>query len=833
MIRILNVMSPFTYSGGRMLAGILASALLAGLYFRGGAGWILGFMFLVPWLRVLDVNRTLAGTLVCAVTMSVAYTAAVFAWFGTAIGSYTQIGTAAGVSFLLLAAPLLQPQFLAFALVRYIAGRRHGQAVVACAAAAAWVAAEWLTVKLLGHTLSYTPGYGLYPSRLLRQAADVGGAPGLTVLLLLANQAVTAAIAHRADGVRAITNALAFAALVPLALAGYGYAALSSSPTTTNESLRVGMVQSNIVDYERQRQEKGAHAVVREVLDTHFAMTYDAVVRQRADAVLWSETAYPTTFGNPKSDAGAELDREILAIVNSAGVPFVFGTYDRDATGEYNAAAFVEPGTGLLGFYRKTNLFPLTEYVPDWLDGPALRRWMPWTGTWQPGTGARVFPLRLAGGREIPVLPMICLDDMNTSLAIEGARLGAQAILSMSNDSWFTSAPGMEMHLAAAAFRSIETRLPQFRVTPNGYSAVIDTTGTVLADARPGERALVVGDVPVSPPPRTLMVTWGNWVGLVATTFLALLAVAAAFRTLRKPSTEEAPEPAAAMTFPIKVAVLPPAARLAAGLLRAFARASLLWMGAAMLLNDALRGNTLAQIRTFAALFIAPEVASWCVLYAFGAWLSIENGKLVLARGARRLELAVRDIVAVKPWRIPVPGSGATLQLVSGERWRYGLVIANPAALALALASAGRGATQVSMPANKSSPDMAYAKVRAAVRYRRLGHPFAKFVLFPTVLAIPAFRLHQHIAFGDSFGEYYMFGLKAYLIAFSLWWAAWAIGVVLSAAALRAAIEGGTLLAVLLQPVQATEVRRWLERFGLAALYLGLPSWLLLRVYGG
>jgi apolipoprotein N-acyltransferase len=31
--------------------------------------------------------------------------------------------------------------------------------------------------------------------------------------------------------------------------------------------------------------------------------------------------------------------------------------------------------------------------------------------------------------------------------------------------------------------RSVETRLPQFRVTTNGYSAVIDATGAVRAGA--------------------------------------------------------------------------------------------------------------------------------------------------------------------------------------------------------------------------------------------------------------------------------------------------------------------------------------------------------------
>jgi len=809
------------------VAGILASAILSGLYARGGTGWLLGFVALVPWLRTLDATRTLAGTLLGACAMSVAFTAAVFAWFGSAIGSYTGLGEATGLSVLLIGAPLFQPQFLAFALVRRLAGRRHGPVLRALAGAAAWVAAEWLVPRLLGDTL----GYGLYPARLLRQAADVGGTAGLTAMLLLSNEGVSAALSHRSDGLLAMAKPLVLAALLPLLMACYGVATLAATPAPNGRPLGVGMVQSNIVDYERLRQERGAGAVVREVLDTHFAMTYDAVERQHADAVLWSETVYPTTFGHPKSEAGAELDREILDIVHAAGVPFVFGTYDRDAAGEYNAAAFVTPGKGLLGFYRKARPFPLTEYVPAWLDGPTFRRWLPWTGTWRPGTGARVFPLRLADGREIPVLPLICLDDVDTGLAVDGARLGAQAILTLSNDAWFTDHPqGAELHLAAAAFRSIETRLPQFRVTTNGYSAVIDAAGSVIASARMGERTLVIGDVPARDPPRTLIVAFGDWVGPAGAAFLVLLAATTALHAWRVRRPEGASTSAVAAALPADVAVMPPAARLAAGLLRAFARGSLLWMVAAVLQGDgALQANTLAQIRTFAALFLGPEAAAWCVLLAFAARASIDNGALVLTHGARRLALALRDITAVEPWRVPLPGPGVSLRLACGERWRYGLVHADPPGLARALAAAA------SLPAKESAPSRAtmFAQARLAIPRGPLDRPLAKFVLFPFALAIPAFRLHQHIAYGSAFGEYYTFGLKAYLTTFALWWAAWAIGVVLCAAALRAGIEAVTLAMVLLRPGRAIDARRWLERLGLAALYLGLPAWLLLRMVAG
>jgi apolipoprotein N-acyltransferase len=871
----------FRHAWQRTGACILASAALAALYVRGGPGWMLGFVFLVPWLRALDAGKTLGGAMLSAYAMSVAFTVAAFGWFGMALGRYADIGGGAGLAVLLLAAPLFQPQFLVFSLVRHVGARCHGRALRALAAAAAWVAAEWLLPRLLGDTL----GYGLYPSRLLRQAAGVGGAAGLTLLLLLANEAVAAALARRAEGWRGAVRPLALAALAPALLAGYGLVALSGEPAPAGKPLRMGLIQANLADYEGQRERKGAYAVVREVLDTHFAMSYDAVVRQRADAVLWSETAYPTTFGQPKSEAGAEFDHEILVNVDAAGVPFVFGTYERDGAGEYNAAAFVQPGSGLLGFYRKTRLFPLTEYVPAWLDSPALRRRLPWAGAWQAGSGARVFPLRLADGREVPVLPLICLDDVDTGLAISGARLGAQAILTLSNDSWFSAdQQGAQLHQAVAAFRSIETRLPQFRVTTNGYSAVIDATGTVLAGTRMGEPALLIADVPLHHPAPTLMVRWGDWVGLAASAFLLVLAAAQAQRSWRgAPWQQPQPEYAASaapspMAFPARVALLPPAARLAAGVLRTVARVGLLGMCTALLLNEPLRSNTLAQIRMFAVLFLIPEAAAWCLLRAFAAQATLEKGglqarssghggaqggALVLTRGTQRLELALAEIAAVEPWRLPIPGSGAALRLVSGQRWRYGLGLADPAALAAALAAAtpnapatgsatstatsATGTTITTATATATATAVAavtpgmhrthsvlavYAQTRAALRRWRLDHPVCKFLLFPLALAIPAFHLHQHIAYGSVLGEYYSFGLKAYLSAFALWWAAWSIGVVLWAALLRAVIEAGALLAAALHPLRAISVRHRLERAGHAALYVGLPAWLLLNLYG-
>lgn len=805
----------------RSLAGILATAALLGLYARGGPAWGLGFVALVPWLLVLNTDRTARGVLANAALMSIAFMAAAFHWFGAAIGAYTGVGAATATLALLVLAPLLQPQFIAYALVRQWAGRRYGPLLRTLAAASAWLACECLLPKLLGDTL----GHGLFPSAVLRQVADLGGAAGVTLLLLLVNEALALAVEQRKRGARALFRPLLLAAAVVAAMAGYGLvrrAALQAPPVDDAPTLRVAMVQASITDYERLREEMGAYAVVRHVLDTHYALSWSAIRDHDADVLLWSETVYPTTFGHPRSEDGAALDREIQGFVDAAGVPLVFGTYDLDADGEYNAAAFLEPGKGLLGTYRKTHPFPLTEYVPRWLDGPWLRRWLPWAGGWRPGEGARVLPLRSADGREVNVLPLICLDDVHTELAIDGARLGAQAIIGMSNDSWFTAYPvGARLHLAVAAFRSIETRLPQVRVTSNGLSAIIDDTGEVLASTSMGDQAVLTAFVSARDPAPTLMVRWGDWVGRAATAFLLALAVLAAWQALRRRAGAR-PE-----ALPIELVVLTPLWRALTGALRLCAGLGLLWLAVDMLLRMGLQVQSLSQLRLFAGAVVTPAVAAWAIERAFVAQASVEGALLVLEQRRQRIELPLASIAALRPWRVPLPHSGVDLRLAAGPLWTRSLALTRPRALQRMLAATG---VPVGWEGGLANALADLAQTRADARRPRLDHAALKFVLFPLLPALVAFRLHQTIAFGGSFGEYYSYGLAAYLSGLLIWWASWSIGLMLFAAVLRIAIEIVVAAAVALRSAHAAAVRDALEWLGRLAYYVGVPVWLASRL---
>src|SRR5262249_3083756 len=184
------------------------SALALGLYARIAWPWTpLGWVALVPWLAVLDRATSWRAGSGTALLMAGPLPRGAVGGGAPAGPGHPRGPGAPAPALRRPLAPLLQPQLLAFAVARHVARRRGaGGARVALAGAFAWVGTEWACPKLFGDTL----GYGLWPCAWMRQAADVAGVPGLTLVLLLGNECVLAAT-------RALTGAAPRRALVPAA----------------------------------------------------------------------------------------------------------------------------------------------------------------------------------------------------------------------------------------------------------------------------------------------------------------------------------------------------------------------------------------------------------------------------------------------------------------------------------------------------------------------------------------------------------------------------------------------------------------------------------------
>jgi apolipoprotein N-acyltransferase len=521
-------------------AAVTASALAFALYARVEWPWfLLGWIGLVPWLAVLDRTRSLRGALAAGVLMCEAFVLAVFSWFPSAIENYTQAPWVLALLIVVLAAPLLQPQLITFAVARALA-RRSGAGLwrTAVVGASIYVGTEWAIPKLFADTI----GQGQYASVFIRQAADIAGAHGITFVLIVANECLLAIVVRMRTHTRAasvLAPALCVAALV-CGLFVYGAWRVQQFGEAGRGADRVtaGVVQANISKYGQLAAEMGTFDATRTILDAHFMLSTEAMQRTALDLLVWPETVYPTTFGSPKSEDGAAFDREIGAFVTRIGVPLVFGAYDVEAGDEFNAAVFLEPATdGRLAFdaYRKRWLFPLIERTPAVLDAPAVRRWLPWLGTWKAGAGPQVLSLAMRDGRALRIAPLICYDAIDPGLVIAAVRQGAEILVTLSNDSWFDWGNVPRLILIVTAFRSIETRRPQVRATNTGISAVIDATGELRDTIEMDQRATMVAAVAPEHAARTLMLAWGDWFPPSAFVVgLALLAAPVARRTFAR-----------------------------------------------------------------------------------------------------------------------------------------------------------------------------------------------------------------------------------------------------------------------------------------------------------
>ncbi len=265
------------------------------------------------------------------------------------------------------------------------------------------------------------------------------------------------------------------------------------------------------------------------------------------------------------------------------------------------------------------------------------------------------------------------------------------------------------------------------------------------------------------------------------------------------------------MAVDVSVRAYPPVWRWTAAILVAISRAMLpflLWRLATA--NDPpLTPPLLAELLLiFCAL---PALAASLIGRAFAARVQVDAGGLTLMRGAQRV---VWPPAAVHPWRVPLPEAGCTLTHDDGGR--LALALRDPTPLLAALGG------------DTEHPMVRYAAARAADA-RGWRYWLGRYVLFALPIAAILFNAHQWIAYGGSFGQYYLQGPGPWLRGAAIYWATTGVYLLLWASLWRGVVEALALLAAMRWPRRAQAARRALEWGDRLAFYGGSAAILALR----
>ncbi len=277
--------------------------------------------------------------------------------------------------------------------------------------------------------------------------------------------------------------ALGFYLILGIGLSAWGV----SGERKENSSLTVALIQPNTDQHEKWDRE-------------HFPKIVNGLIEQTesywgADLVVWPEAAIPAMdyqvdfllkdLSNKASDSGSAF---------ITGIPLTPNPEDRNTY----FAGIKQLGT-IKAEYRKQQLVPFGEYVPF---GSLIRGLidlfdLPMSSFTQGESEQKGFEIDSAY-----LIPAICYEIAFPEL-IQGLSQNSessekpQAILTISNDTWFGESWGPLQHFQIAQMRAIENGMPIIRATNNGITALIDHYGQVITQEKRFEKAVLAGVLPL------------------------------------------------------------------------------------------------------------------------------------------------------------------------------------------------------------------------------------------------------------------------------------------------------------------------------------------------
>jgi len=465
----------------------LATAVLFGLSFPPVGAAPLAWAALVPFLVALarvPPRRAAGLALLLAPTGALGVTW----WFPSMVSAYFGTAALAGVvAWLVFCTASVGLQLVPFAVWTSWMARRGAASPLLVAAA--WGACEFVRARVWVGNPWGLIAYSQMSWLPAVQLADATGPYGPGMVLAGVNAVLAALVAPALRGPHFRWSAAAVVLLAAAAL-GYGAYRLAERRDEGNP-VRVALVQPAVPAAER-RTEAGRTRALEFQLDA----TRRAVA-QGSRLVVWPENAVDFYLEEPSPArdglfaALRDLDADVVV-----GAP----SYRHGERGiRYRNSVYLLHRGTVAGRYDKMHLVPFAE------------------GTYEPGL--HPYALRTEVGL---VGPFICFEAMYPELVRRIVVGGATLLANLSNDAWFGAHAPAQAHLDMARLRAVEERRWLLRATTTGISAIVDSTGRVVAATRVGTPALLEGEVS----PSHTTTPYQRWGDLTAWCTLGLVVAA-------------------------------------------------------------------------------------------------------------------------------------------------------------------------------------------------------------------------------------------------------------------------------------------------------------------
>ena len=310
------------------------------------------------------------------------------------------------------------------------------------------------------------------PFPAIANSMSVWGAFGLTFVII----GLIASIVELLRNIKSWRTWFVFLFFVIIALCGgfYGIHNIrqSSSDAGTTAMIRIvqpAQSQSQKMVYSREDALKRAE----ENLVRLFQLAADG---DKPDLVVYPETTYPYTIVNS--------DEMPLAAALKTNV--IIGATSVSDGKPYNSMIVALSDGTISNIYSKSHLVPFGEY--SWLG------FMPSPAHLAHGDGPELISINMDGG-DFVFAPAVCYEIIFSDSLVPRVELRPNAIINITNDTWFGKTPGTYQHLDMVRRYAIESGLPIIRANYSGISAFVLSNGEILSALPIGQTGVLDGTV--------------------------------------------------------------------------------------------------------------------------------------------------------------------------------------------------------------------------------------------------------------------------------------------------------------------------------------------------
>lgn len=253
------------------------------------------------------------------------------------------------------------------------------------------------------------------------------------------------------------------AAIVVYLVTGYLVFTNSKNSTSLNKPFTVAILAENIAP-EMKWDANTGNLLVQELLGLN-----RTAVALKPNMVLWSESAVPWTY--KKDD---DFVKEILSITAPAQVTHILGiNTDFKDNVVFNSAYCLLPNGEVAGRYDK-------QYLLSFIEKPLSGILMPFFSS---GGFSAISDDKHAASLNTPYGKagvFICNEAAVPAAAASRVKDGAQFLINISNDGWFTDTYIVRLHFYYARLRAVESRKDLAINSNNGYSGMVKASGEIM-----------------------------------------------------------------------------------------------------------------------------------------------------------------------------------------------------------------------------------------------------------------------------------------------------------------------------------------------------------------